>query len=550
MDFLDESFIHKVGTCNIGASKAYNLVSSMKGGFDYRGGTVVDFKKFHRDLNCKIGVKDSQMVVDILTNRKLCFSNFSSEVQKDVDDHLTGLFWADDTSKANYKEFGDVLSFDATYQTNKYSMVFVLFTGVDYHKHCVTFTAGLLAREIADAYVWLLEVFRKAFVKPPMMIVIDRDSSMKKAVNFIPIDVYNHSDFQKTFFDIIWNLQCSPQDFDSSWSTMLDKFHQKENDWLRSIFKIRDVWIPAFMRDLELSGLMRTTSRLESLNNAFSHFLHHKSNLVKFMMSFDSAMEKQRHHQSLLDYQSTTTTPKLRTPLAIEKHASEIYTHNIFLDIQKELYKYMFYCVQESVVIEDESEDEESDDFYRNSLTSHCPNTRYKVVFSRRGDSINISCSCMLFVHDRLLCRHMFFILNMKDKNECLIQYAYAILRLSINKIANNEDELAKYIKQLQEVDSGIPLCTSSRASSSRSVHIEKLIGAAIPDVINIRNPERIRKKGCASGKRIKSTREKVIEKSKKGTRLSSLCHKQNHNARRCILRFKKSDLESEVTEG
>ncbi|KAL7587541.1 hypothetical protein Lser_V15G38952 [Lactuca serriola] len=278
------------------------------------------------------------MVVDILTNRKLCFSNFSIEVQKDVDDHLTRLFWADDTSKANYKEFGDVLSFDATYQTKKYSMVFFLFTGVDYHKHCVTFDAGLLAHETADAYVWLIEVFRKAFVKPPMMIVIDHDSSMKKAVNFvfpeskhrlcmwhitqkleekIPIDVYNHPDFHKTFFDIIWNLQCSPQDFESSWSTMLSKFHLKENDWLRSVFKIRDLWIPAFMRDLELFGLMQTTSRSESLNYAFSHFLQHKSNLVKFMMSFDSAMEKQRHQQSLLDYQSTTTTPKLRTPLAI-----------------------------------------------------------------------------------------------------------------------------------------------------------------------------------------------------------------------------------------
>nr|KAJ0221170.1 hypothetical protein LSAT_V11C200052780 [Lactuca sativa] len=114
MDFLDESFIHKVGTCNIGASKAYNLVSSMKGGFDSRGRTAVEFKNFHKDLNSKIGVKDSQMVVDILTNIKLCFSNFSFEVQKDVDDHLTGLFWPDDTSKANYKEFGYVLSFDAT----------------------------------------------------------------------------------------------------------------------------------------------------------------------------------------------------------------------------------------------------------------------------------------------------------------------------------------------------------------------------------------------------------------------------------------------------
>ncbi|XP_052627198.1 protein FAR1-RELATED SEQUENCE 4-like [Lactuca sativa] len=316
---------------------------------------------------------------------------------------------------------------------------------------------------------------------------------------------------------------------------MLDKFHLKENDWLRSVFKIRDLWIPAFMRDLELSGLMRTTSRSESLNYAFSHFLHHKSNLVKFMMSFDSAMEKQRHQQSLLDYQSTTTTPKLRTPLAIEKHASEIYTHNIFLDIQKELYKSVFYCVQESLVIEDESE----------------------VVFRRRGDSINISCSCMHFVQEGLLCRHMFFILNMKEYDEIpsnfiLRRWGKDIIAdgLLTKKIANNEGELAKYIKQLQEVDSGIPLCTSSRASSSRSVHIEKIIGVAAPDVVNIHNPEGIRNKGWASGKRIKSTREKVIEKSKKDSRLCSLCHKPNHNARSCILRLKKSDLESEVTEG
>nr|KAJ0198015.1 hypothetical protein LSAT_V11C700369650 [Lactuca sativa] len=401
-----------------------------------------------------------------------------------------------------------------------------------------------------------------------MMIVTYQDSSMKKAINFvfpeskhrlcmwhitqkleenIPIDVYNHPNFQKTFFDIIWNLQCSPQDFE----------------------------------DLELSGMMQTTLRPESLNYAFSHFFHHKSNLVKFMMSFDSAMEKQRHHQSLLDYQSTTTTPKLRTPLAIEKHESKIYTHNIFLDIQKELYKFVSYCVQESVVIEDESEVYVLRDKKKIFLLivlilfTRLVWNMY-IISSRSGDSINIICSCMVFVQEGLLCRHMFFILNMKEydeipsnfilrrwgkyiiadgllkknKIECLIQDVYAILRLSINKIANNEDELAKYIKQIQEVDSGIPLCTSLRASSSRSVHIEKIIGAAAPNVINIHNPEGIRNKGWASGKRIKSTREKMIEKSKKGPRLCSLCHKPNHNVRSCILRLKKADLESEVTEG
>nr|KAJ0223991.1 hypothetical protein LSAT_V11C200052790 [Lactuca sativa] len=296
---------------------------------------------------------------------------------------------------------------------------------------------------------------------------------------YIPIDVYNHPDFHL-------------------WSTMLDMFHLKENDWLRSVFKIRDLWIAAFMRDLELSGLMRTTSRSESLNYAFLHFLHHKSNLVKFMMSFDSAMEKKRHRQSF--------------------------------------------------------------------LPSSCPNTRYKVVFSRRSDSISITCNYMLFVQEGLLCRHMFFILNMKEydeipsnfilrrwgkdiiangllrkkysyphkgsKNECLIQDAYAILRLSINKIVNNEDELAKYITQLQEVDSGISLCTSPRASSSRSVHIEKIIRAAVPD----------------SGSKTRD--EPMVKESRALERkLCSLCHKPNHNARSCILRLKKSNLASETTK-
>ena len=33
---------------------------------------------------------------------------------------LDALFWADDTSKLQYKEFGDVVSFDATFRTNRY----------------------------------------------------------------------------------------------------------------------------------------------------------------------------------------------------------------------------------------------------------------------------------------------------------------------------------------------------------------------------------------------------------------------------------------------
>lgn len=61
-------------------------------------------------------------------------------------------------------------------------MVFVPFTGIDNHKHSVTFGAGLISNETADAYTWLLRCFMRAFDKEPMLIVTDQDPAMRKAV--------------------------------------------------------------------------------------------------------------------------------------------------------------------------------------------------------------------------------------------------------------------------------------------------------------------------------------------------------------------------------
>ncbi|GJW18643.1 zinc finger, SWIM-type containing protein [Tanacetum coccineum] len=72
---------------------------------------------------------------------------------------LVAMFWADEVDKCNYKEFGDIISFDATFQTNKFDMVFVPFTGIDNHRKCVTVGSGLLLREDTEAYTWLLRHF-------------------------------------------------------------------------------------------------------------------------------------------------------------------------------------------------------------------------------------------------------------------------------------------------------------------------------------------------------------------------------------------------------
>ncbi|KAL2898011.1 Protein FAR1-RELATED SEQUENCE 5 [Bienertia sinuspersici] len=107
------------------------------GGYESVGATLVDFKNFSRDMKSYVREVDAAMA------------------------NLTMVFWADAISRRNYSIFGNMLSFDTTYDTNTYCMVFAPFTGVDHHGKCVTFRVGLLANEDVESFTWLFECFLK-----------------------------------------------------------------------------------------------------------------------------------------------------------------------------------------------------------------------------------------------------------------------------------------------------------------------------------------------------------------------------------------------------
>ncbi|GJV84814.1 FAR1-related sequence 5-like protein [Tanacetum coccineum] len=64
-----------------------------------------------------------------------------------------------------------------------------------------------------------------------------------------------------------------------------------------------------------------TTSRSESENSFFKSFTSPGSTLVNFMMSYESAMERQRYRQEAFDFKTINAAPKCETKLAIEHHA-------------------------------------------------------------------------------------------------------------------------------------------------------------------------------------------------------------------------------------
>ena len=62
----------------------------------------------------------------------------------DVDGTLKHVFWADGMARFNYSLYGDGVSFDTTYDTNRYKMIFAPFTGLDNQRLCITFGTAFL----------------------------------------------------------------------------------------------------------------------------------------------------------------------------------------------------------------------------------------------------------------------------------------------------------------------------------------------------------------------------------------------------------------------
>lgn len=111
-------FIQKVSTSNIGPTRAHHIYSNIQGSHKNTHGTVDDFKNYKKNINCFIGSSDSQMLINKMENRKECIPSFAFEYKVE-NSELAGMFWADETAKGNFREFGDIISFDATYRTNR-----------------------------------------------------------------------------------------------------------------------------------------------------------------------------------------------------------------------------------------------------------------------------------------------------------------------------------------------------------------------------------------------------------------------------------------------
>lgn len=112
--------------------------------------------------------------------------SFHYAVQLDCEDQITNIFWADAKMIVDYAHFGDVITFDTTFGTNKEYRPFGVFTGFNNFRETVIFGAALLYDETFESFKWLFDTFLATHnQKQPRTIYTDQDIAMGKAIEHV-----------------------------------------------------------------------------------------------------------------------------------------------------------------------------------------------------------------------------------------------------------------------------------------------------------------------------------------------------------------------------
>lgn len=161
-NFIDEgtkTIVQGMVDNSMAPTGMYGLVSGMHGGpgmapFSRRAMNRLAYA-IRRD-ECS---DDVQKTIDYFKELQARSDNFYYTMHVDGAGRIKNVFWSHALSRLSFEHFGDVVTFDTTYQTNMYKMPLGIFVGVNNHFQTVVFGCCMMREETVDAFKWLFQSF-------------------------------------------------------------------------------------------------------------------------------------------------------------------------------------------------------------------------------------------------------------------------------------------------------------------------------------------------------------------------------------------------------
>ncbi|XP_074328053.1 protein FAR1-RELATED SEQUENCE 5-like [Apium graveolens] len=262
IDPFTRSLIELLNKSGIETPKVMNLLSETCGGIEKVGFSAQYVRNVIRDIQRRVfDSGDAECGLVLLRDlQKQSDGNFFYRVDVDEENRVRGLVWVDPRSLNAYKNFGEVVTFDSTYRTNRYDMPFIPITGVNHHYQNIFFGFALVRDEKETSYRWVLNTWLEAVDnKPPITIITDQDIALSNSIAEVMPNT-NHTyctchisskfseklstlytqylEFKTDFNACIYKL-FSPKEFEGRWEDLKEKYDLENHNWLNDMYAIR-----------------------------------------------------------------------------------------------------------------------------------------------------------------------------------------------------------------------------------------------------------------------------------------------------------------------
>ena len=462
--------LHMNDEAGVRINKSFQSLVCEAGGFENVPFVERDVRNYigkQRRRLCKDG--DAQALITHFSNMQQLNNDFYYDIDLDSDDRISNVFWVDARSRAACQEFGDVISFDTTYLTNKYDMPFAPFVGINHHGQSILLGCGLLSSEDTSTFVWLFQSWRRCMSnRSPEGIVTDQCKAMQNAIEIvfphtrhrwclwhimkkIPEKLQGYSQYKRIKCELkkLVYESVNVLDFESGWSEFLMKYELQNNEWLGTLYEDKYRWVPAYLKSNFWAG-MSTTQRSEGLNAFFDGFINSTTTLHHFVVQYNNALKHKAEKKCEADFASMNTIIPCATHSLIERQFQENYTNAKFEKIQKE-FRSKMNCVIKNVHV---------DDFVSNYVVlqeclwdGHRENKYHKVIYNSHTQTI--TCTCLLFEFRGILCRHCLVVLAQEEVKTVhsryiiprwskLIRRRYSSMRAAYNS-KSDDPQMVRY---------------------------------------------------------------------------------------------------------
>lgn len=353
----EKAIIRTMKQCNIPTRNIVSVLAHMRGGMEQLPYNKRKVCNYGTSINRELKNTDLMEVLSWFNKKQAENPGFYYSIELDDHNKVRSVFWSDARSRQYYDLYGDCISFDTTFLTNKYNLPFAPFVGISPHGKTYLFACAFIVNETAKTFEWLFREFLQCMRgKQPQSIITDQDTAMGIAIAAVfpnathrnclfhvkkKCDDKNGPKFAaneglyEEMQDIIDN-SLTIQEFETLWMAMIEEHNVSGVKFFNDMWKTRQKYVPVYFKT-KFFPFIQTTARSEGTNSLFKKGVGAQFSMTSFLREYQRILDTIHAREDECDHivaNKRVAPTKFLTKYYIERQAHDLYNLAIFRKFQ------------------------------------------------------------------------------------------------------------------------------------------------------------------------------------------------------------------------